>query len=153
MNNNYKKKIDFKDYNTGTKVDIELRQQYTILNGDSGTGKTWLYKLLDKHSKEDKNILCVNIDTVEQLNKAQVDLIDILKKKKNTLIFIDQADEIFRNEQIENYVTYNDNIVDSGNFYIICSRNCQLSYNARYWAVVKVKDNNDLEISLNYPVI
>ena len=42
-----KKRIRFK-YMDFIDVDIELKQHYTVINGDSATGKTYMYEVISQ---------------------------------------------------------------------------------------------------------
>ena len=94
-------------------VELNLKSRVTILSGDSGTGKSYLYNTVKNFSVENDmgdNILCIDIG-----NYQLVGLSD-LRNRKNSIIFIDQADDILEGELYDFY--YNDH----DNYYVIIGR-------------------------------
>ncbi len=109
--------LDFK-YMDIINVHIELKGNYTVLIGNSATGKSYIYETISQHVTEnsEENIYCFNIDNVDD-SRPQI-IIDKLKELNDAIIFIDQADSIFSNTEIRDYVES-----DRNNYYIIASRN------------------------------
>ena len=78
------KQLDFKS--GGITFQLEFKSPIVSIGGDSGSGKSYLYKALDSKSITGKlpNILCLNI--------KQKNLIDSIKNADHELIVIDNAD-------------------------------------------------------------
>lgn len=128
------KAINIKSFD-GMNVDIKLKSRRTILSGDSGTGKTFLYSILDNHNlvdNEDK-IKCIDIDNVDRSNPQLT--VEILKPLVDHVIVIDQADEVLDYPVIYDHVMY-----DTKNYYILMGRKCS-SY---------ITELADLEIKGNH---
>lgn len=98
-------------------VDIELRQKKTVLNGDSATGKTYLYNVIEQYAQEEnrKDIVCLNIDNAN--NEYAVYAVDRINAVKDGLIIIDNGDIVLRNKKLCDCV-----MSDNSNNYIIMSR-------------------------------
>lgn len=76
--------------NCGVEFRLKFNTQITIIDGDSGIGKTVLFKALERDSLLKKiNAVCLNYDDVTS------GIIDItLRSKDSRLIVIDNADTI-----------------------------------------------------------
>lgn len=136
------KLLDFK-YMDIIDVHIELKRNYTVLNGESGTGKSYIFEILSQYAIEnpEENILCINDDKV--VDKKPQFLINLLKEYNDAIIFIDQADSIFMNTKIRDYVGH-----DRNNYYIISSRNFARQYTE--WArPVITKEKISIKYKLN----
>ena len=46
--------------------DFKLREPITLVQGDSATGKTLFYKLMQMISINDNNIISINIDKIKE---------------------------------------------------------------------------------------
>lgn len=91
------KKIKLRAY--GKIIELCFNSRITLLGGDSGIGKTLLYSILNNITALDEfsNIYCINS---EDINRHKIKLISMLKTKENTLIVIDNAEEILgKNER------------------------------------------------------
>lgn len=77
------------DCNVGRlKVDVKFEGKFNILYGDSGTGKTYLFSLLNYYFRKDKHYVAyINYNT--ELN-GQVE--NMLKDNKYGVYLIDNAD-------------------------------------------------------------
>ena len=110
-----KKRIRFK-YMDFIDVDIELKQHYTVINGDSATGKTYMYEVISQYALENNSddIICITLDNC--LDSTSI--IDKIKNKNEAIIIIDMADSIFsRSPEIKEFIEQ-----DRKNYYIIMSR-------------------------------
>lgn len=109
-------KLDFKYMNKD--VHINLKEKQTVLCGDSGSGKSYIYYLIDRYAKKNvnENVLCIDGSDITSKNKGIYK--NFIKNMKNGLIVIDNADVAFENEDIKQLVWY-----DKDNFYIIIARN------------------------------
>ncbi len=137
MSNCKELKFVYMDY---LSVDIVLKQRKTVLNGDSATGKSYLYNVIAQYAQEEKrsDILCINVDNFDA---EDVDYtIEKIKRLKNGIVVIDQADDILSNEKLYEYI-----FLDQKNFYIIMSRKYYEKYSEL--ARTKISKNN---ISIQY---
>ena len=57
------KTIEFKDKLSQIEIIINLYGKFNIIDGDSGTGKTFLYELINNNKV--KNTICINTDTLK----------------------------------------------------------------------------------------
>lgn len=123
-------------------VNIILNKNYTVLNGNSATGKSYLYEILSQYALEnpDENILCLCIDNLNRNNPE--DIINQLRAMDNALIVIDQADLLFNYKNIENYIAQ-----DRNNYYLIMSRKFAKKYTE--WAKPVITKNN---ITIKYRI-
>ena len=119
-------------------VDITLTKHITILDGESGTGKTFLYDLILQYQNEqrDDRILCLNIDNAADSWGGFA--LERMKKIKNGLVFIDHADDVLRNRKLYEYM-----LLDRENHYIIASR----IYGEKYSELANVVvENNCVQV-------
>lgn len=100
-------------------VDIKLRQRITVLNGNSSTGKSYLYNIIKEYVQEKKikNILCLDVNNASGDN-AQYTL-NKLEKIKNGIIIMDYADNLLADNEIYDYV-----MSDMENYYMLLGRKC-----------------------------
>lgn len=96
---------------TSYKVNFLLENNITLLLGNSGTGKTTVFDILQEASVEDERILCINY-----LDKKK-GVEHLLKSSVGKLIVIDNADSLLTDE-IRKYIAF-----DTKNQYLIIGRN------------------------------
>lgn len=106
------------EYNTH----LELDENLTIINGDSGVGKTLLFNYFDRQrSYLKRNIYCFNakyIDNISRLESKKTNIIeDKLKSIRGAIIVIDNADVVL-DKKAREYIMF-----DAKNTYIIFGRN------------------------------
>ena len=121
-------------------VNLKLKNRRTVLNGDSATGKSYLYNIIEQYAMEEKrkDIVCIDIDNFDA-DKPE-NSIDKIKKVKNGIVAIDQADDILINTKIREYV-----MSDTDNYYIIMGRR----YYKKYSELAKTKITKD-RIEIKY---
>ena len=95
--------------------DVKLREPITLVQGDSATGKTLFYKLMQMISINDNNIIFINIDKIKEADM-------ILKSAKNKLIIIDNADIVLTDKQAKSIRE------DKYNQYILFGRDTERYY-------------------------
>lgn len=95
--------------------DFKLREPITLVQGDSATGKTLFYKLMQMISINDNNIIFINIDKIKEADM-------ILKSAKNKLIIIDNADIVLTDKQAKSIRE------DKYNQYILFGRDTERYY-------------------------
>ena len=112
----YSKPVVTKDLeliHTAYKVDFDLRNNITMLMGDSGSGKTTVFDIIQEAAVEDNRLLCVNY-----LSKTQdIDIEKIIRGAKGKLVVIDNADVILT-DKLRKHIA-----LDGENQYIIIGRN------------------------------
>lgn len=100
-----------KTRHTSFEVDLHLENNITFICGDSGTGRTVLFSILEEYSTEDKRIKCFNYLDKNGSYKSSI------KKSKGKLFVIDNAD-ILLDDKTRSYIA-----LDGKNQYIIIGRN------------------------------
>lgn len=127
-------------------VDIKLRDRITELSGDTATGKTLIYSIIEDYVKENniKDIKCLDKDFCSKLGVNAV--LDILKTYKDSVVVIDQANAVLRNDGIEDYISYD---FDSNNHYLLIGRS--LPTTSRYTEMAK-PDINGRNVSIKYNI-
>ena len=139
------KTIEFKDKLSHIEIIINLYGKFNIIDGDSGTGKTFLYELINNNKV--KNTICINTDTLkawELAGNVEDSFKNILKNSADTLIIIDRADEIFRtNENILNIIC----VDDSSNIFLMFTRTSIFVQDITTWHNVEYdKENSKLTV-------
>ena len=79
------KTIEFKDKLSQIEIIINLYGKFNIIDGDSGTGKTFLYELINNNKV--KNTICINTDTLkawELAGNVEDSFKNILKNAEKT---------------------------------------------------------------------
>lgn len=102
---------NIKTRHTSFEVDLQLENNVTFINGESGTGKSAVFSFLEELAAEDKQIRCFNY--LDQKKRYK----DSIKKLKHKLIVIDNAD-ILLDDKMRNYIS-----LDEDNQYVIIGRN------------------------------
>lgn len=122
------------------RVKLQLKQRMTVLNGDSATGKSYLYNIIEQYAMEEKrkDIICIDIDNFDS-DKPET-TIDKISQLKDGIIAIDQADDILINKRLREYV-----MSDKKNYYIIMGR----KYYRQYSELAKTKISKD-KIEIRY---
>ena len=86
-------------HNNKVTYEFTLKRNITIVRGKSGTGKTTLYRLVSDYMKNDKSsgvkITMSNGDSCIALNDT--DFENQIKKTKNSVVFIDEGFNGFKN--------------------------------------------------------
>lgn len=114
--------------------DLEFDDRITLVGGDSGTGKTVLYEILEdlRLTDEYKNIKLFNYRSDNFENS--------LKQCKNNFIVIDNAD-ILMNDEIRKFINF-----EFSNQYMLFRRNCDgLNVSDKSFRVLKL-DNNRITL-------
>jgi len=122
----------YKTNGSGIEFDLVFHDTITIIGGESGVGKTVLFKALENDSiLGNIEAICLNYDDITS------DIIDIiLDSAKNKLIVIDNANVILTPEQMFKIS------IDKNNQYIIFAHSIQgLHPTEKNIAELKVKNN------------
>lgn len=108
-----KPKITHRIYtgHTSFEVDLSLEYNITFIIGDSGTGKSAVFSLIQELGTEDKRIRCINYLDCKKRYKFSI------KNTNNAIFVIDNAD-ILLDDSMRQYIA-----TDDKNQYIIIGRN------------------------------
>lgn len=130
------KEIEFKDKISDTiTINIKLSNKINVIDGDSGTGKTFIYEMLKKNKVVDTR--CINketIDSWEISGNPVEDFKDMLRNNKDTLFIIDRADEIFAEyPEILKTICFD----KSSNTFLLFTRETIFVQNIRTWHTIE----------------
>ena len=110
--------------------ELSFEDRITLVGGDSGTGKTVLYEMLEDLKLTDA-YLAINL-----FNYKSENLLENLKKCRNNFIVIDNAD-ILMNDDIRRFINF-----EFSNQYMLFLRNCDgLNVSDKSFKVLKLVDN------------
>lgn len=136
------KEIEIKDKLSNTLViDIKLSNKINIIDGNSGTGKTFVYDIINKNKVA--NIICINKDTIDSWKyiKSPVENFkEILEDNDNTLFIIDRADEIFAEYPEIIDIICNDK---SSNTFLLFTRETIFAQDLNTWHTINYDKNSD----------
>ena len=119
--------------------DLEFDDRITLVGGDSGTGKTVLYELLEDIR------LTEEYKAIKLFNYKSDNFLETIKKCRDSFIVVDNADNLM-NDEVRKFVNF-----ESSNQYMLFLRNCDgLNVSDKSFKVLKF-DNKMLgskELSL-----
>lgn len=102
----------------------------TLVGGDSGTGKTVLYELLEDLKLTEK------YKAIKLFNYKSDNFLETIKQCRNNFIVIDNAD-ILINDDVRRYINF-----EFTNQYMLFLRNCDgLNVSDKSFKVMQLKDN------------
>lgn len=114
--------------------ELSFDDRITLVGGDSGTGKTVLYEMLEDLKLTDK------YHAIKLFNYKSEDLAENLKKCRNNFIVIDNAD-ILINDDIRKFINF-----ETSNQYMLFLRNCDgLNVSDKSFKELKM-DNNRITL-------
>lgn len=132
MSRVYEKHLKFK-YMNFIDVDIQLKKNYTVIDGDSATGKSYLYDVINQYAIDEhrQDIMCINLYT----DLSSSEIIYRIKELKDSIIIIDMADSLFnRLPSLKSFIER-----DRNNYYIIMSRTFAKQYTELAWLNISKK--------------
>ena len=110
--------------------DLMFDDRITLVGGDSGTGKTVLYEMLEDLRLTDQ------YKAIKLFNYKSDNLLETVKKCKDNFIVIDNAD-ILINDEIRRFINF-----EFSNQYMLFLRNCDgLNVSDKSFKVLKLEDN------------
>ena len=113
---------------------LEFDDRITLVGGDSGTGKTVLYEMLEDIRLTDE------YKAIKLFNYKSDNFQDEIKQCRNKFIVIDNADNLINNE-IRRFINF-----EPSNQYMLFLRNCDgLNVSDKSFKVLKV-DNNRITL-------
>lgn len=115
------------------KVDIQLRQDITILDGDSATGKTMLFDTIKDYTILEgiQNILCIN-----EFTETPDIILSRLRKMYNGIILIDHAERIMKHMEVTKHINN-----DLNNYYVLIGRSLPVYTDLRYLAIPVITED------------
>lgn len=110
--------------------DLVFEDRITLVGGDSGTGKTVLYDMLEDLKQT------VEFNAIKLYNYKSEEIIEQLKRCRNNFVVIDNAD-ILMNDEIRKFINF-----EFSNQYMLFLRNCDgLNVSDKSFKVMKFEDN------------
>ena len=114
--------------------DLEFDDRITLVGGDSGTGKTVLYELLEDIR------LTEEYKAIKLFNYKSDNFLETIKKCRDSFIVVDNADNLM-NDEVRKFVNF-----ESSNQYMLFLRNCDgLNVSDKSFKVLKF-DNSKITL-------
>ena len=114
--------------------DLEFDDRITLVGGDSGTGKTVLYEMLEDIRLTDE------YKSIKLFNYKSDNLIESIKQCRDSFIVVDNAD-ILINDEVRRFINFK-----FSNQYMLFLRNCDgLNVSDKSFKVLKF-DNNRITL-------
>lgn len=96
--------------------DLTFDDRITLVGGDSGTGKTVLYEMLEDIRLTDE------YKAIKLFNYKSDDFLEAIKQCRNSFIVIDNADCLI-NDDVRRFINF-----ELSNQYMLFLRNCDMKY-------------------------
>ena len=110
--------------------DLVFEDRITLVGGDSGTGKTVLYEMLEDLKLTDE------YHSIKLFNYKSENILENLERCRNNFIVIDNAD-ILIDDDIRRFINF-----EFSNQYMLFLRNCDgLNVSDKSFKVVKLENN------------
>lgn len=110
--------------------DLVFDDRITLVGGDSGTGKTVLYEILEDLRLTDE------YKTIRLFNYKSDNILESINKCRDSFIVIDNAD-ILINDDIRRFINF-----EFSNQYMLFLRNCDgLNVSDKSFKVLKLEEN------------
>ena len=110
--------------------DLVFEDRITLVGGDSGTGKTVLYEMLEDLK------LTNEYHAIKLFNYKSENILENLEKCRNNFIVIDNAD-ILIDDDIRRFINF-----EFSNQYMLFSRNCDgLNVSDKSFKILELNDN------------
>jgi ABC-type bacteriocin/lantibiotic exporter with double-glycine peptidase domain len=114
--------------------DLAFEDRITLVGGDSGTGKTVLYEILEDLRLTDE------YKAIKLFNYKSDNLLEAIKQCRDNFIVMDNAD-ILINDEIRRFINF-----EFSNQYMLFLRNCDgLNVSEKSFKVLKL-DNNRITL-------
>ena len=110
--------------------DLVFNDRITLVGGDSGTGKTVLYDMLEDLKQTEE------YNAIKLFNYKSEDVLEKLKQCRNNFVVIDNAD-ILMDDEVRQFINF-----EFSNQYMLFLRNCDgLNVSDKSFKVMKVESN------------
>lgn len=114
--------------------DLVFEDRITLVGGDSGTGKTVLYEMLEDLRLTDE------YKAIKLFNYKSDNLLELIEQCRDSFIVIDNAD-ILINDEVRRFINF-----EFSNQYMLFLRNCDgLNVSDKSFMVLKL-DNNRITL-------
>ena len=114
--------------------DLMFDDRITLVGGDSGTGKTVLYEMMEDLRLTDE------YKAIKLFNYKSYNLLELIKQCRNSFIVIDNADSLI-NDEVSRFINF-----EFSNQYMLFLRNCDgLNVSDKSFKVMKL-DNNRITL-------
>ena len=110
--------------------DLVFDDRITLVGGDSGTGKTVLYDILEDLKQTEE------YNAIKLFNYKSEDVLEKLKQCRNNFVVIDNAD-ILMDDEVRRFINF-----EFSNQYMLFLRNCDgLNVSDKSFKVMKFESN------------
>ena len=110
--------------------DLVFEDRITLVGGDSGTGKTVLYDMLEDLKQTEE------YNAIKLFNYKSDDVLEKLKQCRNNFVVIDNAD-ILMDDEVRRFINF-----EFSNQYMLFLRNCDgLNVSDKSFKVMKFESN------------
>lgn len=110
--------------------DLVFDDRITLVGGDSGTGKTVLYDMLEDLKQTEE------YNAIKLFNYKSEDVLEKLKQCRNNFVVIDNAD-ILMDDEVRRFINF-----EFSNQYMLFLRNCDgLNVSDKSFKVMKFESN------------
>lgn len=110
--------------------DLVFDDRITLVGGDSGTGKTVLYDMLEDLKQTEE------YNAIKLFNYKSEDVLEKLKQCRNNFVVIDNAD-ILMDDEVRQFINF-----EFSNQYMLFLRNCDgLNVSDKSFKVMKFESN------------
>ena len=110
--------------------DLMFDDRITLVGGDSGTGKTVLYDMLEDLKQTEE------YNAIKLFNYKSEDVLEKLKQFRNNFVVIDNAD-ILMDDEVRRFINF-----EFSNQYMLFLRNCDgLNVSDKSFKVMKFESN------------
>ena len=110
--------------------DLVFDDRITLVGGDSGTGKTVLYDMLEDLKQTEE------YNAIKLFNYKSEDVLERLKQCRNNFVVIDNAD-ILMDDEVRRFINF-----EFSNQYMLFLRNCDgLNVSDKSFKVMKFESN------------
>lgn len=110
--------------------DLVFKDRITLVGGDSGTGKTVLYDMLEDLKQTEE------YNAIKLFNYKSEDVLKQLKRCRNNFVVIDNSD-ILMDDEIRKFINF-----EFSNQYMLFLRNCDgLNVSDKSFKVMKFENN------------
>lgn len=133
------KSLKFKSED-GLDINLFLRGNRIVVEGDSATGKTYLWKQLN--TQEAENVYPICYENIKNNNSYEA-ILKFISGSKGIIIVVDQANDVFRLRP--DFVAFID--CDENNQYILLGRDLGIEHNLSEVATLEIKEGTAV---LNY---
>ena len=127
----------------GLDIDLSLRGDRIVIEGDSATGKTYLWKQLNTQGAESVYPVCY--ENIKNNNSYEA-VLRFISENKGVIVVIDQANDVFRARP--DLVGFIDR--DGYNQYILFGRDLEIEHNLSEIATLEIK-NGRATLTYKFP--